>query len=267
MNEGKNFFLMFEVKDGGVLSPMDFREENLTPERSIVVADESRQTVWLWHGKMRGLVPRRMALRQAESIKGHGYQVGNAIVCRDLSTLVEMDSRKIGREPITTKDSETFMELFKHAYQDIGNLIFVRDEDGTPADAIVVKPTEEVVPAEEYTEPEPAPAAAPVIEETVVPKYPLKHVEVGDKSPPESSAPLVVKDEYKKAAVILAVMEEYSDIWVSKKDDGHISIEQMDGKICSFSIESGEIVFQVGSFSEIPAGTKTNIEKHIHDLL
>jgi len=262
MSEGKDFYLLFEVLDGGVLSQMDFREENLTPDRSIVVMDEGRQTVWLWHGKMRGLVPRRMALRQAESLKGHGYQSGNSIIGRDLNTLVEMDSRKIGREPITTKDSENFMEIFKYAYHDIGNLVFVRDEEGA---APVAKPAAEVAPAEEYSEPEPAPE--PVLEEPVVPKYPLKHVEVGDKSPPVSSSPLVVKDEYKKAVVILAVMEEYSDIWVSKKEDGHISIEQMDGKICSFSIDNGEIVFQVGSFSEIPAGIKTNIEKHIHDLL
>jgi len=261
VSEGKDFYLLFEVLDGGVLAQMDFREENLTQDRSIVVMDEGRQTVWLWHGKMRGLVPRRMALRQAESLKGHGYQSGNSIIGRDLNKLVEMDSRKIGREPITTKDNDEFMKIFKFAYRDIGNLVYVRDEGGTPIEAPIAKPVEKMDPVEEYAEP------APVLAEPVVPKYPLKHVEVGDKTPPETTAPLEIKDEYKKAAVILAVMEEYSDIWVSKKEDGHISIEQMDGKICSFGIDNGEIVFQVGSFSEIPAGTKTNIEKHIHDLL
>ena len=99
IRQGKSYYIMFDVEEGGMIKPIEFNASNLQPERSILVLDEESQTVWLWHGTKRALVPRRMALRQAESLKGHGYQAGNAIVGRDLSKIVEIDARKIGREP------------------------------------------------------------------------------------------------------------------------------------------------------------------------
>ena len=71
----------------------------------------------------------------------------------------------------------------------------------------------------------------------------------------------------KKSAVILSVLENYDDIWISKKPNGTISIEQMDGKICSFIIENGEIVYQSGSFAEVSADKKTAIKKGVQNFL
>jgi hypothetical protein len=130
MSQGKSFFMMFDVLTGGILEPIEFDGDALTPNRSIIVMDEENLRVWLWHGKMQGLVSRRTALRQAQSLKGHGYQAGNAIVGRGLSEIVEIDSRKIGRDPETTEINEGLMEILKGSFQGIGDLVYIRGASG-----------------------------------------------------------------------------------------------------------------------------------------
>ena len=90
---------MFHVKDGGVSDPVKWSKENLQPDRSIIVLDESTSSLYLWHGQKQGLVQRRTALRQAQSLKGHGYTVGKSIIGRDTKEIIEIDSRKVGRVP------------------------------------------------------------------------------------------------------------------------------------------------------------------------
>ena len=102
---------MFDVVEGGIVESIEFSKDQLTPDKSIIVLDEENQKVWLWHGKGRGLVSRRTALRQAQSIKGHGYQAGNAIIGRDLNAIIEIDDRKVGREPESTQNNEKLMLL------------------------------------------------------------------------------------------------------------------------------------------------------------
>ena len=117
------FALMFNVLEGGVVEPIKWGKENLIPERSIIVLDESSQSVWLWHGSKQGLVARRTALRQAESLKGHGYTVGKSIIGRDIKIIKEIDQRKIGRDPETDKLNGTFEELLTRTHQELDNFV------------------------------------------------------------------------------------------------------------------------------------------------
>ena len=82
--------LMFKVLEGGVVEPIKWSKDHLQPDSSIIVLDESSLSIFLWHGVKQGLVPRRTALRQAESLKGHGYTVGRTIIGRDIRVIKEI---------------------------------------------------------------------------------------------------------------------------------------------------------------------------------
>lgn len=103
-----DLLLMFEALEGGVIKPVKWNKSNFAPDTSIIILDEASLTVWLWHGQRQGLVARRTALRQAESLKGHGYTVGELIIGRDIKTLKEIDQRQVGRNPAMDKLYEEF---------------------------------------------------------------------------------------------------------------------------------------------------------------
>ena len=75
------------------------------------------------------------------------------------------------------------------------------------------------------------------------------------------------QDLLKQAAVIVSVLDQYKDIWISRKENGSINIEQMDGKICTFKVEGGKISYAAGSFTEIPSEKRNSIETLIKELL
>jgi len=71
---------MFDARPGGEIVPIKWSKNSFMPDTSVIVLDESSENVYLWHGAKQGLVARRTALRQAESLKGHGYIVGKSIL-------------------------------------------------------------------------------------------------------------------------------------------------------------------------------------------
>jgi len=85
-------------------------------------------------------------------------------------------------------------------------------------------------------------------------------------SPSATKSASKTSGELMKGAVIMAVMDQYKDIWLSKKPDGKIALEQMDGKICTFEISNGDVKFQQGSFAEVPGDKKKAIETKISEL-
>ena len=97
MSKEKSNFMMFDCLEGGVVKPIFLESGNLTPDRSIILLDEEDRIVYLWHGQRQSLIAKRTALRQAQSLKGHGYSVGSRIVGRSLDTLVEIDAKKVDR--------------------------------------------------------------------------------------------------------------------------------------------------------------------------
>jgi hypothetical protein len=314
MSQGKSFFMMFDVITGGIVEPIDLTADALAPNRSIIVMDEENLRVWLWHGKLQGLVPRRTALRQAQSLKGHGYQAGNAIIGRGISDIVEIDSRKIGREPETTKINDKFMALLNTKFSSVGNFIYSRGSGGavnapkadpkpkpkqekmaTPSvntrqvAAVNKKAEEEDKKKLERQEKEAKLKAAE--SEKKIRDAELKAAEAEKKA---KDAELKAAEAEKKAkaaeekikkgvspskksgsgdskellfgAMIMSIVSEYKDLWISSKEDGVISVEQMDGKICAFAVDNGKIKMQPGSYADVSENKKSAIDKKFSQL-
>ena len=265
---------MFEARPGGEIVSIKWGKNSFMPETSIIVLDEDSETVYLWHGVKQGLVARRTALRQAESLKGHGYTVGRSIIGRDIKGIKEIDARKVGKVPEDTKMNEDLQEILDRKFQELDNYI-ITFQAGAVKPVIVKKEQPKA-----QAKPTPTPATTPVVPK---PASPIKLKEVGSEY--ESTEPLPsIKSETKpapaikvsktslltdaKAAFVFsAILEHYSDIWVSKKPDGSFSVEQMDGPICQFSIKEGsKLNFTANSFGSTDPRIKTAIQKKFIEL-
>ena len=270
---------MFNVLEGGVSEPINWSMDNLTADRSIIILDETNQVVWLWYGSRQGLVARRTALRQAESLKGHGYQVGKSIIGRDIKYIKEVDQRKIGREPITDSLNKDLQELLNRDYKELDNYVvtFELKETLKPPIKPVVKEEPKpkpIIHSEPVMKPQPTPKVAPQPQPIVKPEpKPVVKVEPVP-SDVKVEAPKLervqeadLKTEAKIAFVLMGILDHYDDIWVSKKDDGTYAVEMMDGPICQFSIKEGsKISFSADSFKGISTNVKTEIQKKFVDL-
>lgn len=272
-----DFALMFNVLEGGVSEPIQWGKENLTNDRSVIILDESSLVVWLWHGAKQGLVARRTALRQAESLKGHGYTVGKSIIGRDIKTIKEIDERKIGRDPQTDEVNSELQDLLNRKFRNLENLIVTFSTSGVDTAASKPKPT----PA---AKPKPEPKPAPMESKRVLAKPVVKPFD--DKIPSTSKSGTAASEydmkepstkggfavgekpleEAKIAFVIKAVLDHYDDVWVSKKPDGTYAVEMLDGPVCQFSIIEGMIKFTTNSFSSVSPTIKTEINKKFVEL-
>ncbi|MFW9946881.1 MAG: hypothetical protein ACFFDX_08650, partial [Candidatus Odinarchaeota archaeon] len=125
-----DFALMFEVLEGGVSEPIKWNVDNLSPDKNIIILDEGSSSLYLWYGSKQGLVARRTALRQAESLKGHGYVAGKSIIGRDIKILKEVDQRKIRREPETTRLNEELQNILNQEFKELDNFIITFDIEG-----------------------------------------------------------------------------------------------------------------------------------------
>jgi len=283
---------MFKVLEGGVSEPIKWSKDHLTPESNIIILDEGSSSVFLWYGAKQGLVSRRTALRQAESLKGHGFSVGKSIVGRDIKDLKEIDERKIGRVPENDELNDELQTLLNRGFKYLDDYTVTFDLDGSipsavklaskpvlteaampetvtrPVDkpepvAIKTQPVqEEIKRASEYdTEPDLPKETTPIRSQTIVdtPMSTLEH----DMAPePELDLSIQAKIGF----VIIGVLNHYDDIWISKKEDGSYSVEHMDGKVCEFSVSEGKIKFSSDSFKGISTNIKTEIQKKFVDL-
>ncbi|MFX1601171.1 MAG: hypothetical protein ACFFB6_11295 [Promethearchaeota archaeon] len=276
-----SYGLMFNVLEGGVIEPIKWSKNNFMPETSIIVLDEGSESVYLWHGVQQGLVARRTALRQAESLKGHGYTVGKSILGRDIKYLKEIDARKIGKVPEDTKLNEDLQEILDRNFTELDNCIVtfqigeVKPVAGIKADTEV-----EVKPIPTPSVPKPV---EPIVTKVSKPVTPVKSKEVGseyDLSEPMPSlkteiapTPAIkvsatsLMTDAKVSFVFSAILEHYDDIWISKKPDGSFAVEQIDGPICQFSIKEGsKLNFTANSFSGVDPKIKTAIQKKFIEL-
>jgi hypothetical protein len=283
---------MFNVLEGGVIEPIKWSKDSFMPETSIIVLDEGTESVFLWHGVKQGLVARRTALRQAESLKGHGYTVGKSIIGRDIKSIREIDARKVGKVPEDTKLNDELQEILGRKHTELDNFI-VNFQVGVvkPVTAAKVEKAPAIKPSPievSKATPKPAtststktkPVAAPA---TPKPVSPVKTSSVGSEYDsaepmpsikPESKQVPAIKvsttslvTDAKIAFVFSAIMEHYNDIWISKKPDGSFGVEQMDGPICQFSIKEGaKLNFTANSFSGVDPKIKTAIQKKFIEL-
>jgi len=317
-----DFAIMFDVLEGGVIEPIEWSKDAFTPDRSIIVLDEGTTSLFLWHGAKQGLVARRTALRQAESLKGHGYTVGKSIIGRDTKEIKEIDSRKVGRVPEETDLDKELQNLLSKEFRATGDFMVtfqVGEFESTKAEkkaAAALKPKPEPKPApkiEPKPQPKPEPRPAPKVEPKPQPKpaptpaaapkpkpsTPTPATTTAPSAKPEikfaseydnaeplpsvisesASAPapaaapadkpgktIDTKSEAKVGFVIIGVLSQYDDIWISKKADGAYSIEMMDGPVCEFSITDGSLKFTSNSFTSLPANIKTDVQNKFIEL-
>jgi hypothetical protein len=282
------YAIMFEVLEGGVSTPIKWNKDSLTAESNIIILDEGSSSLFLWYGAKQGLVSRRTALRQAQSLRGHGFTVGRSIVGRDIRDLKEVDQRKIGRVLENDELNEELQSLLNRKYKELDNFVitFELKEIVEPVVKVVPKPEPKIV-SKPVPKPEPVieqePPKAVKTEMKFASEYDIKPDPVLESKPtvkPSISTTKVSKPEPKVATkpvlglsiqakigfVVIGILDHYDDIWISKKEDGSYSVEHMDGRVCEFSIVEGKIKFTVDSFSGISTKIKTEIQKKFVEL-
>jgi hypothetical protein len=74
-------------------------------------------------------------------------------------------------------------------------------------------------------------------------------------------------ESVQKGCVIMAILSQFKDIWVSRVDENTVSVEYMDGPIARFHIEGGKVKFQDGSFNDVEPATKTAIKEKFNKLI
>jgi hypothetical protein len=273
---------MFNVLEGGVIEPIRWSKDSFMPETSIIVLDEGSENIYLWHGVKQGLVARRTALRQAESLKGHGYTVGKSIIGRDIKGIKEIDARKVGKVPEDTQINDELQEVLSRKFTELDNCIVTFDA-GAVKPVVVAKPEPKVepkpTPVPSVSKPV-KPAATPAISK---PATPMKTMDAGSEYDVAEPMPSIKTDvkpapaikvstdslvtDAKIAFVFSAILEHYDDIWISKKPDGSFAVEQMDGPIAQFSIKEGsKLNFTSNSFSGVDPKIKTAIQKKFIEL-
>ena len=286
------FAIMFNVLEGGVSTPIKWNKDSLTAETNIIILDEGSSSLFLWYGAKQGLVSRRTALRQAQSLRGHGFTVGKSIIGRDIADLKEIDQRKIGRVLEIDELNEELQTLLNREFKELENYIvtFELKEIAEPVAKVIPKPEPKIV---SKPEPKIVPKPEPIIEQEppkvvktemkFASEYDIKPDPVLESKPtvkPSISTTKVSTPEAKVASkpalglpiqakvgfVLMGVLDHYDDIWISRKEDGSYSVEHMDGKLCEFSVVEGKIKFTVDSFSGISTNIKTEIQKKFVEL-
>ena len=289
-----DFAIMFKVLEGGVSEPIKWSKDHLTPDSNVIILDEGSSSVFLWYGSKQGLVSRRTALRQAESLKGHGFSVGKSIVGRDIKDLKEIDQRKIGRVPEIDELNDELQTLLNRGFKNLDDFTVTFDVGGEFPSAVKLAsksiPSEEIIP-ESVTRPAPKPEPVKVKAQPVPVKEEMKFASEYDTAPdlPKESTPIKSQStkvtpmstvehstapspklglsvQAKIGFVIIGVLDHYDDIWISKKENNTYSVEHMDGKVCEFSIFEGKIKFSSDSFSGISTNIKTEIQKKFVEL-
>jgi hypothetical protein len=287
-----DYALMFDVLEGGVSQPIAWDKNNLTDDRNIIILDEGSSSLYLWYGAKQGLVARRTALRQAESLKGHGYTVGKSIVGRDIRKLKEIDQRKIGREPETDRLNEELQDLLNREHTELNNFIIsyagkdietaqvkpvakpepkpIEKKIEEPAVVTPSKPMQttksEIPSASEYDrEPKEIQVEKPEVIVKPAPKVEEKPITIPKPSKPISE-PLDLHIQAKVGFVLMGILDHYDDIWISKKENAVYAVEHMDGKVCEFTISEGKIKFTADSFAGIATNIKTEIQKRFVEL-
>jgi hypothetical protein len=273
---------MFTAKPGGVIEPINWSKDSFMPDTSIIVLDESSESLYLWHGVQQGLVARRTALRQAESLKGHGYSAGRSIIGRDIKEIKEIDARKVGKVPKDTELNNELQGILDKNFTALDNYIITFQ-----AGAVAPKTTTQKAKEKPKIETKPVQASSATKTETPVTfASSSKPADVGSEYneaeplptiKPTTSAPKPVpaikvsktslSTDAKISFVFSAILEHFDDIWISKKSDGSFSVEEMDGPICVFHLKEGnKINFTADSFKNLNPSIKLAIQKKFIEL-
>jgi len=253
----KQYFIMFRAKEGGVIEPIPWDPNVMKANESIIIVDEENLVIWLWNGKGQTLIDRRTAFRQAESLKGHGYTIGNTIYGRGLTKVIEIDERKIGKDPETDKNYQQFKALMdSHFTEARNNVVSKTVSGGASTPKVEGKKEQPKVEAAKLDAPKVEPTQVKKQEPTVVaPKLEKKAEPIGLAAPSSGAH----SDYTLQGIFILSALEVFNDIFISKKPSGYYSLENIDSQICEFKVEHGDLKFNDGSFEKIEPGKKEEI--------
>jgi hypothetical protein len=294
--------LEFSVSEDGVCTEVNWSKEHFTDDSIILIIEELNNTVWLYYGKRNGLVKRRKALRQAESLRGHGFQVGKSIIGRQLEQIKEIDARMLERVPEVKKDYDDLVALFDLPFRLVEGECVALNESGSsgmeshpapkaapkpaPKPALASKPlaAPKPVPAPApkpaaAPKPAPKPAPAPEPEEgsaadeyagaeegTEAPAPGAEHFQTSPEVKLQAKESITKEDEVKAGSLIMALLREFADVYINKKGN-HFKIESLEGPICDFTIEDGAIKFSKVSFTGMDSGIKKRIQGTFVELL
>jgi hypothetical protein len=170
LSQTGTFAIQFDVSEDGVCTEVVWSKDHFTDDKIILVLEEMNNLIWMFYGKKNGLVKRRKALRQGESLRGHGYQVGKTIIGRQLTAIKEIDARMIERVPEAKADWNSLMALFDLPHKKIeGECVAIGE--GAAAASVPTKspaasrpaslPTTASAPAPKPSAPAPTPAPKP----------------------------------------------------------------------------------------------------------
>ncbi|HME52666.1 MAG TPA: hypothetical protein VKM55_10645 [Candidatus Lokiarchaeia archaeon] len=294
------FALAFEVSEAGECTEVNWSTEHFTDDKIVLILEELNNTVWLYYGKRMGLVKRRTALRQAESLRGHGYQVGKTIIGRQLEKIKEIDARMIDRVPEAKQDYDDLLALFDLPFRVVDGECVALNESGgeikskpAPAPALAPKPAKVSAPKlAPATAPRPAPKPIAAMPKPAVARAPAPKPEelsavdeyAGvEEAPPQEEAEeegfqtaaeaklqgkesITKEDEIRAGSLIMSLLREFADIYINKKGN-HFKIESLEGPICDFTIENGAIKFSKVSFTGMDPMIKKRVQGTFVELL
>ncbi len=135
------YALMFNVLKDGEIEPIKWNKDVFIPDRSIIMLEELTPAVWLWHGVKRSLVDRRIASRQAESLKGYGYKARDTIIGSRTRIIKEIDQRKVGKDTETDQFNQEFQEILNNEFTPIDEIIVDLQMDDNEVAKLKLTPT------------------------------------------------------------------------------------------------------------------------------
>ncbi|TFG04164.1 MAG: hypothetical protein EU539_11370 [Promethearchaeota archaeon] len=138
------YAIMFNVLKDGEIEPINWGKDYFKPNNSIILLEEYTPAVWLWHGNKQSLIDRRIANRQAESLKGYGYKAGGTIIGSRTRVINEIDQRLITKDAVTDKNWEKFQEILEIETEPLDQNIVIIKEEGYEDDKVELRPTPEL---------------------------------------------------------------------------------------------------------------------------
>lgn len=69
----KRYLVMLNVLVDGSYTPIPFQQENLSPNKAIIIVDDITEVVWVWIGSQVSVVQRSIASRASNYISRYGY--------------------------------------------------------------------------------------------------------------------------------------------------------------------------------------------------
>jgi hypothetical protein len=133
------YAIMFNILQGGDIEPVKWSKDEFKSDRSIIVLEEMTPAVWLWHGNKQNLIARRVASRQAEALKGYGYDSGGTIIGSRTRIMKEIDERKLTIDPLMDELNVEFQKLLNTKFEPLDEFVVIVQSAETLVKPLLIK--------------------------------------------------------------------------------------------------------------------------------